>query len=89
MVMDYLSYEDVCSVLEGIQWRVDKGYWKLRLNLNLFSEIQSILHEDLDWRWLCLKLEVLEHSQAGVNRKRFFTLLEEIAVQYDLTKTIK
>ncbi|PWY84278.1 hypothetical protein BO83DRAFT_384704 [Aspergillus eucalypticola CBS 122712] len=89
MVMDYLSYEDVCSVLEGIQWTVDKGYWKLRLNLNLFSEIQSILHEDLDWRWLCLKLEVLEHSQAGVDRKRFFTLLEEIAVQYGLTKTIK
>ncbi|GKZ63211.1 hypothetical protein AnigIFM49718_011280 [Aspergillus niger] len=86
MIMDQLGYKDVCSVLGGIHWTVDNGYWKRRLNLDLFSEVRSILHEDLDWRWLSLNLEVLEQSQAGVDRKRFFTLLEEIAVQYGLAR---
>ncbi|OJI84654.1 hypothetical protein ASPTUDRAFT_28390 [Aspergillus tubingensis CBS 134.48] len=86
MIMDNLEFDDVGSVLKGIQWSVDNGYWKRRLNLDLFSEIRGILHEDLDWRWLCLKLEVLEHSQAGTDRKRFYEILKEIGIRYGLVK---
>lgn len=49
----------------------------------LFDEIRGIRDEDLDWRWLCLKLDLLESSPTGAERRRYFEILKGIGAQYD------
>ncbi|PWY75992.1 hypothetical protein BO94DRAFT_473940 [Aspergillus sclerotioniger CBS 115572] len=86
MIMDLLDCHDVCAMLRGINWDVGTGYWKHRLHRLSFDEIKSIQDEELDWRWLCLRLELLESSPTGGERRRFFEVLRGIGAQYDAAR---
>ncbi|GCB25762.1 hypothetical protein AAWM_08647 [Aspergillus awamori] len=76
MIIDRLDYNDIRQMLRALKWIMDPSYWKRRLDVHFFSEIQ-FLREDkgLDWQWLCLKVEALKDTEAGKKRTRFFDLL--------------
>ncbi|GKZ29775.1 hypothetical protein AbraIFM66950_006405 [Aspergillus brasiliensis] len=78
MIMDQLEYQDIRQMLRALKWIMDPSYWRRRLDVHFFSEIQ-FLEEDkgLDWQWLCLRVEALKDSEAGANRQRFFEMLRK------------
>ncbi|OJJ66129.1 hypothetical protein ASPBRDRAFT_138615 [Aspergillus brasiliensis CBS 101740] len=86
MILDLLHYNDIIQVLRTLKWTMHPGYWRGRLDVHFFTEIQFLSGEkDLDWQWLCLKLEELKDSQAGKNRTKFFDLLKEAGDRYGIT----
>ncbi|GKZ25169.1 hypothetical protein AbraCBS73388_000617 [Aspergillus brasiliensis] len=86
MILDLLHYNDIIQVLRALKWTVHPGYWRGRLDVLFFTEIQFLSGEkDLDWQWLCLKLEELKDSEVGKNRTKFFDLLKEAGDRYGIT----
>ncbi|GLA54482.1 hypothetical protein AnigIFM63604_000624 [Aspergillus niger] len=85
MIIDRLDYSDIRQMMRALKWIMDPIYWKRRLDVHFFSEIQ-FLREDkgLDWQWLCLKVEALKDTKVGKKRTRFFDLLMQVGDRYGI-----
>ncbi|PYH92408.1 hypothetical protein BO71DRAFT_357420 [Aspergillus ellipticus CBS 707.79] len=79
MIMDYLDFQDICTMKRCILWTVADGYWKSRPQRGLFYEVDQILEEDLDWMWLCLKLELIKFPPPREGSEAFLQGVEGVS----------
>lgn len=78
MILDYLDY----SCLPGVQLLphspAGDSYWRRRVRPYL-TEFEEIRDQDLDWQFLCLKIEELDSTtDLFRTRKRLLRVLDEI-----------
>lgn len=78
MVLDYLEYRDVQSILFALGWQVPAHYWKKRFRSGLFFELKDMSPREDDWYTLWLASEELLHKKPPLgllNRMRIFDIL--------------
>ena len=81
MVLDYLEYNDIQSILSALGWKVPAHYWRKRFRRDLFFELKEISLRDEDWFSLWCASEDLLHNKPPLglsNRWRIFKILSGV-----------
>ncbi|PYI18350.1 hypothetical protein BO99DRAFT_443915 [Aspergillus violaceofuscus CBS 115571] len=77
MVAEYLSPQEARSLEKILDVRLGVSFWRPRISLDLFYEIQAVTRRDVDWGRLFSKLQELEKSDALVLRRQILECLDK------------
>lgn len=70
MILDYLPSQTVADMEKALDLRFNSTFWRSRIFVRFFHEIEDVADDDLDWKRLCLKLERrFERSEALATRR--------------------
>ncbi|PYH75831.1 hypothetical protein BO82DRAFT_11960 [Aspergillus uvarum CBS 121591] len=77
MVAEYLSSQEARSLETILAVRLGILFWRPRISLDLFYEIQAVTRRDVHWGRLFSKLQELEKSDALVLRRQILGCLDK------------
>ncbi|PGH11336.1 hypothetical protein AJ79_04952 [Helicocarpus griseus UAMH5409] len=81
-----ITTTNIRNALVTFNWKIHDGYWKGRVHKSVIFELhddQQLLHDNLNWKFLCLRVIELEQQPNARNRKRVLGLVDEIARRLD------
>lgn len=75
MILDLLDHKDIFTLQSARYLYIEESYWRLRTSKMVIFEIQDVPPEQLDWEFLCPRLEELASTGILHNRRRIVQIL--------------
>lgn len=87
--LDHLPLPDVKSVQSSMWIYLGVTYWRFRIPMGFFHEVNAVMEQTLDWEFLCFELDCLVRTSEfnGLACRRYlFKRLDEVQDALNKTK---
>lgn len=79
IILDCLPSQTVTDVEKALDFRFSNTFWRSRISVKFFHEIEDVADDNLDWKRLYLKLQRrFERSKALATRRYLLERLDEV-----------